>query len=207
MRLFEFLNVNFFQLKSLRCSSSNKTCTNLICRVKGISRYEYAASLGFDVIRKVDQLSVINLYFQMFLSPLQTLQVDLLVEYKYLGNWRQIVGLNNQDACDLMTRSDGGSRWFYDFINAFTGEAIHHCPFLPSRFEIVNMTNFEFIEGMDGSEPPLLDHEKKSTLSFYMKNFFKGDFRGTATLKSKVDPKVLQLVAFYTISENKFETF
>jgi len=131
----------------------------------------------------------------------------VLVEYKYLGNWRQIVRLNNKDLCEFLSRPGAKNRWAYEMLNELSSEAVHHCPFLPGRIEIVNLTNFEVIEGLDGSEPALLDYQKKRNSHLLMKKMFKGDLRGTVTLKTKADPKVIHVSGVYTVSEQKYDTF
>jgi len=138
-------------------------------------------------------------------KKVNNLLADVLVEYKYLGNWRQIVNLNNQDLCYHLSMAK--SLGFLDLATELSNGIVHICPFKPSRLEIANLTNFDVLELFFGSEPSVVAYAAVDEEAFMKKYRFKGDFRGTLTLKTKVDPKGLQVSGVYTISDKKLDTF
>jgi len=128
------------------------------------------------------------------------------VEYKTLGNWRQIYNVNNYDVCKLLSMPV--QRCAYGTLNElFGGFILHRCPYLPGRLEIVNLTNFEVIELIIGSEPAVISPEDDWVEKFLENRFFKGDLRGSLTLKTKADPKGFKVIAIYSITEQRFDLF
>jgi len=94
-----------------------------------------------------------------------------------------------------------------EFASVITNGALHFCPYLPGRIEVVNLTNFDIIEAIDGSEPALIHYEKDWAEKVMKKYFFKGELRGLITIKTKTDQKGLQASAIYTIAGPKMDTF
>jgi len=94
-----------------------------------------------------------------------------------------------------------------DLANEISNGIINRCPYLPSRFEVVNLTSFDILETILGSEPSVVPYGAVLAEEFMKKHWFKGDLRGTLVLKTKVDPKGLQVSGVYTISDKKLDTF
>jgi len=138
-------------------------------------------------------------------KKVNNLLADVLVEYKYLGNWRQIVSLNNQDLCYYLSLANNLGYLYLatELSNGF----VHMCPFQISRLEIVNLTNFDVFESFLGSEPSVIEYVSVNEEASMKKYFFKGDLRGSLTLKTKADPKGVKISGIYTISGRKLDTF
>jgi len=158
-------------------------------------------------VRKVDQIFVsLRVAFVSSYLYYKNLQADVLMEYKTLGNWRQIINVNNRDVCKLLSMPEG--KCGYEILNElFGGFILHRCPYLPGRLQVVNITSFEVIEIMIGSEPAVENVKDDWIAKILRSQLFKGEWRITITLKTKTDQKVVQVIAIYSIVETTFETF
>jgi len=94
-----------------------------------------------------------------------------------------------------------------DLANEISNGIINRCPLFAGRLEVVNLTSFDILETILGSEPSVVPYETVLAEEFMKKHWFKGDLRGTLVLKTKFDPKGLQISGIYTISGRKLDTF
>lgn len=90
------------------CRASGKSVTHIFNRIKPYSRNYSVLNLGFDVIRKLDKISVSTTHFILieffFLNSI--IKLDYEVQYKYLSsNWRRIFIFPNLDACNIIASS------------------------------------------------------------------------------------------------------
>jgi len=123
-----------------------------------------------------------------------------MIEYKFFGNWRQVISINDVDYCKEMKNPESTLAKLIASEAGNLQNIAHPCPYLPGPLRISNFTNghFAMLDKLDDS-----GKYKDDGGQWY----FKGDMRLTLKLSTANDPKALNLMLAYTLSFRNADSF
>jgi len=123
----------------------------------------------------------------------------LIVEYKFFGNWREVINIKNVEYCSAMKDSDSAAAKIVEAFGSLLQGALHDCPYEIGPIRIYNFTNpyMDEIDALDKSGKKISGHDW----------FFKGDSRIMFKVRTDDDPKVLDLLLAITTSFRNAESF
>jgi len=123
-----------------------------------------------------------------------------MLEYKFFGNWRQVICVNDVEYCEAMKNPESA------LAKIVHGDSLQGllkpCPYLPAHLSLNNFTNAMFIklDKFDGEGKLKPDPGGNQW-------YFKGDMRITVKLRTDEDPKMLNLVLVYTLNFRNADSF
>jgi len=127
--------------------------------------------------------------------------VTASAEYKFFGNWRQIISYKDIEYCSERNDPNSAITRIVEHDLPWIDYALHKCPYLVGPIGIYNYTDQYWVE-MDK-----MDKKGEKLPASFRRNIFKGDMRAKVKLRTDDDPKVLDLLIAYTLSFRNADTF
>jgi len=127
--------------------------------------------------------------------------VNVSVETKFFGNWRQLADLKNLDYCSLYKDKNSPITNFVSKLEGYYQGAVHNCPYEIGPVRIVNYTD-TFAQKMDN-----LDKKGQLTPADVRDYAMRGDFRLKFTLGTYKDPQAFDFMMVFSMTYRQADTF